>query len=136
MDRSQDWMEDAARDLEHARASAEGGHYNWSCFAAQQGAGKAVKALCQRLGAVAWGHSVADLLRELPGEGSCAPALVRKALELDKAYVGARYADAHPRGSASSRYTPEEAERMLGYAEEVVRFCQDLLSGDKPPGRD
>lgn len=129
-------MEDALADLAHGRVDVDHHHYNWACFSAQQAAEKAVKAVFQRLGAAAWGHAVAELLRELPGEWSPPPALVRKALELDKAYVGTRYPDVHPAGSASSRYTPEEAERMLGHAEAIIRFCQDLLSPDQPPRGD
>ncbi|MEM3486555.1 MAG: HEPN domain-containing protein, partial [Candidatus Methanomethyliaceae archaeon] len=64
MERSQDWMDQAEGDLVHAQNDAEHGFYDWSCFSAQQAAEKAVKAVFQRLGGEAWGHSVADLLRE------------------------------------------------------------------------
>lgn len=46
-------MRQAKRDLEHARRVAEAGEYDWSCFAAQQSAEEALKAVQQRLGAVA-----------------------------------------------------------------------------------
>ncbi|MDQ7827656.1 MAG: HEPN domain-containing protein [Armatimonadota bacterium] len=128
MERSRDWMEDARRDLEHARSDAERGFYNWACFSAQQAAEKAVKAVFQRLGAEAWGHSVADLLGELRSRADVPGALVDRALELDKAYIPARYPNAHPAGSASSRYTRTEAERLIAHAEAVVEFCQGLLS--------
>ena len=56
--RAEDWLRQAKRDLEHARHALEDGDYEWSCFAAQQAAEKAVKAVYQKLGADAWGHSV------------------------------------------------------------------------------
>jgi HEPN domain-containing protein len=65
MERSADWMDQARGDLQHARSDVQGAFYDWACFSAQQAAEKAVKALFQRMGAVVWGHSVADLLEEL-----------------------------------------------------------------------
>jgi len=65
MERSRDWMEQAKSDLDHARSDMEHGFYEWACFSAQQSAEKAVKAVFQKMGAEAWGHSVADLLEEL-----------------------------------------------------------------------
>jgi HEPN domain-containing protein len=46
--------------------------YEWAAFAAQQGAEKAVKAVYQRLGGEARGHSVTQLLAALP-EGTRPP---------------------------------------------------------------
>jgi len=43
--RAADWLRQALRDLEHAKRSVELGDYEWACFAAQQAAEKAVKAL-------------------------------------------------------------------------------------------
>lgn len=50
MERSADWMEQARGDLEHARFDVQGRFYEWACFSAQQAAGKAVKAVFQKLG--------------------------------------------------------------------------------------
>jgi len=36
--RQKDWLWQAERDIEHARASVDDEHYEWACFAAQQGA--------------------------------------------------------------------------------------------------
>jgi len=65
MERSKDWLDEVHGDLEHARNDMECGFHNWACFSAQQSAGKAIKAVFQRIRAEAWGHSVVDLLREL-----------------------------------------------------------------------
>ena len=64
--RAKDWLAQAERDLEHAVASRVQGRHKWACFAAQQAAEKAVKALHLALGQEAWGHVIARLLAELP----------------------------------------------------------------------
>lgn len=127
MERSKDWMNQAVGDLEHARSDVERGFYEWACFSAQQAAEKAVKAVFQKMGAEAWGHSVADLLQELDKHHPVAPALIDGALELDKAYIPTRYPNAHPSGAPRGRYTEREATRLIGYAEEIVEFCARLL---------
>ena len=43
--------------VELARWCIEGCHYEWACFAAQQAAEKVIKAVFQKLGGEAWGHS-------------------------------------------------------------------------------
>lgn len=65
VERSKDWMDQAEGDLEHAKSDLRLGFYDWACFPAQQSAGKAVKAVFQKLGAEAWGHSVFDLISSL-----------------------------------------------------------------------
>jgi HEPN domain-containing protein len=126
MERSRDWM-DAEGDLRHARSDLEAGYYDWACFSAQQAAEKAVKAVFERAGAEAWGHAVADLLEELAGRHPVPERLRDIALELDKAYIPTRYPNAHPAGAPRTRYTRAEAERLIGYAHEILTFCADLL---------
>ncbi|WXG44931.1 MAG: HEPN domain-containing protein [Promethearchaeati archaeon SRVP18_Atabeyarchaeia-1] len=128
MDRSKDWMDEAESDLDHARSDLKQGFNNWACFSTQQSAEKAVKAVFQKMHAEAWGHSVADLLTELSKKHKIPNELQDKALELDKAYIPTRYPNAHPSGSPRSRYTKDEARRLISNAEEVLRFCKDLLS--------
>lgn len=128
MERSKDWLDEAKGDMEHARNDVQGGFYNWACFSTQQAAEKAIKAVFQRMGAEAWGHSVADLLKELSKKHEIPEELANGALELDKAYIPTRYPNVHPSGSPRRRYTKEEARRLIGYAERIVEFCSDLLS--------
>lgn len=128
MERSADWIDQAQGDLAHGRNDLEAGFYDWACFSSQQAAEKAVKAVFQKMGAEAWGHSVADLLQELGQSHSVQSDLLNGALELDKAYIPARYPNAHPSGSPRRRYTQIEAERLVSYAESIVRFCENLLS--------
>ncbi len=128
MERSADWMDQAEGDLEHARSDLRGGFYDWACFSSQQSAEKALKAVFQKLGAEAWGHSVADLLQELSKSRQIPKELVDLALELDKVYIPARYPNAHPSGSPRKRYTKNEAQRIVEYAAKIVNFCKGLLS--------
>lgn len=48
-----DWLKQGQRDLTHARRAMGAGDYEWACFAAQQGAEKAVKALYLKMGGMA-----------------------------------------------------------------------------------
>ena len=43
--RAQDWFLQAEHDLRHAHRAREVDDHDWACFAAQQAAEKAVKAL-------------------------------------------------------------------------------------------
>jgi HEPN domain-containing protein len=128
MDRSEDWMDEAEGDLEHAKSDLERGFYNWACFSAQQSAEKAIKAVFQKMHAEAWGHSAADLLQELAKRHDVPSDLVDDALELDKAYIPTRYPNAHPSGSPRRKYTKEESKRLVGYAERIHKFCSGILS--------
>lgn len=121
-------MDEAEGDIKHAHNDIKAGFYNWACFSAQQGAEKAVKAVFQKMGAEAWGHSVADLLKELTKSHDIPEELFNGALELDKAYIPTRYPNAHPSGSPKNLYTREEARRLVGHAERIVRRCSDILS--------
>lgn len=121
-------MDEAQGDLEHAESDLRGGFYSWACFSAQQAAEKAVKAVFQWRGAEAWGHSVADLLKELARSEPVPKELMNGAFELDKAYIPTRYPNAHPSGSARTRYTEEEARRHIAHAERIIAFCAGLLS--------
>ena len=121
-------MDQAEGDLEHAKSDLERGFFDWACFSSQQAAEKAVKAVFQKMGAEAWGQALADLLQELSRRHPVPEELINGALELDKAYIPARYPNAHPSGSPRTRYTANEARRLIEYAERIIEFCQGLLS--------
>lgn len=128
MERSQDWLAQAKRDLAHAQMDLEQKYFEWACFSAQQAAEKAVKAVFIKLGAEAWGHSVWDLLRQLEEKYPVSEELKLGALNLDKAYIPARYPNAHPSGYPAKRYSEPEAKKMVEDAEKIIRFCEGLLS--------
>jgi HEPN domain-containing protein len=101
----------AERDLEQAADSRVAGRHEWACFAAHQGAEKAVKALHLRLGAEAWGHAVARLLSELPADRSVPDQLIEMARSLDAFYIPTRYPNGHPEGARSSIMVPFRARQ-------------------------
>jgi len=125
--RASDWIRQAVRDLEHAKRSIEIRHFEWACFAAHQAAEKAVKALYQHLGMEVWGCSISKMLEKFPEEYRPSRQLIDKAREIDKHYIASRYPNFYPEGSPSEYYTLEEAERIVKYAEEIVRYCRDKI---------
>ena len=127
-ERSRDWYDQAARDLENARWEVQGGFYEWGCFVAQQAAEKALKGVYQRLGAEAWGHSVAALLEGLRGRLEIETELVDGARVLDRFYVPARYPDGWDCGAPKEYYTREDADDAIGRAERILRFCDGILA--------
>ncbi len=120
--RAQDWFAQAERDLEQALASKKDGRHEWACFAAEQAAEKAVKALHLALGQEAWGHVVARLLSELPM--TVPDKLVQKAKVLDNFYVATRYANSHSEGPPFEHYGPIQSEDAIKYAREILSFVR------------
>lgn len=128
VERSADWIRQAKRDIENANYELKGGFYEWSCFLSQQSAEKAVKAVIQRLGGEAFGHSVAGLLQELPSDIRPDKEIMDIAKELDKAYIPTRYPNVHPAGAPFETYTEQEARRLMAYARRIIEFCEGILS--------
>lgn len=127
-DRSQDWFKQAERDLDQARHSCEAGRHEWACFAAQQSAEKAVKALHLRLKQEAWGHVVARLLSELPAEMNVPQQLIEKGRVLDNFYIPTRYANGHPSGAPFEHYGPLQSGQAIQYASEILEYVRDQMA--------
>jgi HEPN domain-containing protein len=126
--RAHDWMRQAQADLRHARNACETQGYEWSCFAAQQAAEKALKALFLSLGMDAWGHTVSALIGNLP-ERMAAPAeLCDAARALDKHYIPTRYPSGFDSGAPTDFYTAEEAQRAIAHAEAILDFCHRQIA--------
>ena len=123
--RARDWFAQAERDLEQARASERDGRHEWACFAAQQAAEMAVKALHLALGQEAWGHVVARLLTELPNSPV---ELLDKAKVLDNFYIATRYANGHVEGAPFEHYGALQSDEAIRYAGEIVEFVRARLA--------
>lgn len=128
-ERSRDWFDQAQRNLESARWQAQGGFHEWSCFICQQAAGMAIKGVYHKLGGEAWGHSVAQLLEGLKEREAVSEDLIACGRALDRYYIPARYPNGWDTGSPKDYFTSEDADRALGCAEAILRFCQSLLAG-------
>ncbi len=121
-DRSKEWLRQAERDLEMASESLDRRYYEWACFASQQSAEKAVKALHLHFGQEVWGHVVAQLLRELPVQVD--EELIDKAHVLDAFYIGARYPNGYVSGTPAEHIGKLQAEQAVSYAGEILKFVR------------
>lgn len=127
VDRSKDWFAQAERDLEQAESSRREDRHEWACFAAQQSAEKAVKALHLHLKQEAWGHVVTRLLRELPV--TVPEMLLEKAKVLDGYYIPTRYANGHPEGAPFEHYGKLHSREALKHAREILAFVRSEMAG-------
>jgi HEPN domain-containing protein len=123
-ERSLDWLRQAEADLLHARNARDDGDYNWSAFASQQAAEKAIKAVFQRQHLDAWGHTLSVLLENLPPAQRPSADLVDAAKELDKHYIPTRYPNGFERGAPVDFYTRREAEQAIANAEMILAWCR------------
>jgi len=126
--RAQDWFRQAERDLEQAEDSRRAGRHEWACFAAQQAAEKAVKALHLYYGQDAWGHVVARLLRELPPQAAVPAPLIEKARVLDSFYIPPRCPNSFAEGAPFEHYGPLQSEEAIRYAREIVDFVRAQMA--------
>lgn len=126
--RAKDWFTQAERDLEQAKDSQSAGRHEWACFAAQQAAEKAVKAIHLRFGQEAWGHVVAKLFQELPGEVAVPEDLIDKGKVLDAYYIPARYPSGHPEGAPFEHYGPLQSREAVKYAGEIIEFIRTKMA--------
>jgi HEPN domain-containing protein len=127
-ERSKDWINQAIKDLKTAEDIAKSGSFEWSCFVAQQAAEKAVKAVFQKLNAVAWGHSVLDLIKILSNKATVSEELVNCARTLDRYYIPARYPNSFESGSPYEYFTRKDAEDALVCSKRIIEFCKGLLA--------
>ncbi len=129
MKRHWDWLAQALRDLRHAETSLGAGDYEWACFAAQQAAEKAVKALYEYLGGEGWGHTVSKLLKELPDEFRPSRELIKDAADLDKLYIPTRYPNGFEEGYPGEFFHEENAKEAINKAKRIIEYVEEKISG-------
>ena len=128
MERSRDWWVQAQADIQHARHSCQAADYDWACFAAHQGAEKAVKAVFQTIHLEARGHAVTLLLGNLPEDIAVPEDIVEAAKSLDKLYIPTRCPNGLEQGAPTEFYTRREAEEAIGLGQGILDFCARYLS--------
>jgi len=125
--RYKDWWWQAEADLCHARNALVDGDHEWSCFAAQQAAENAIKALFQKLGMDAWGHTLTVLIGNLPSTIQPPTELIDYARILDKHYIPTRYPNGFDSGAPTDFYTSMEAQYAIRCAEAILEFCRHQI---------
>ncbi len=127
--RQRDWITQAEYDLAHARHALEDGDFEWACFASQQAAEKAIKAVYQSIGAqVIVGHGLRDMLTGLGRDMNVPRSLLEAGRVLDRHYIPARCPDAYASDAPHEHYSKREASQAVRLADKIVRFCQSHLS--------
>jgi len=122
--RVQDWLRQAAHDLEVAHTTMDNGQFDWACFASQQAAEKALKALYQHHHAEGWGHFLDHLVAALVAEEPGLVPLREGAKILDKFYIPTRHPNGLDAGAPADAYTRTESELAIGHATRIVEYCQ------------
>lgn len=126
--RAQDWLRQSRRDLDLARSASQSGYSEWACFAAQQAAEKAVKAVFQALHLEGWGHVAHQLLERLPAAARPSHELLDRARRLDRHYIPTRYPNGFEAGIPADFYTADDASQAIGDAEAILEFCSRRLT--------
>lgn len=131
-DRSQDWMDQALRDLEQARESAQGGRHEWACFAAHQAVEKALKALHLAIGQQGWGHTLTRLWDAIPEREAFTPAppsqLKDRLRLLDGFYIPTRYPDSYPEGTPGEHFGQLQSQQALHHATTLLDWVGAALA--------
>lgn len=122
-----DWFRQSKADLRHAETSLEAEQYEWCCFAAQQAAEKALKALFLKRGFDAWGHTLTALLGNLAEAGELPEKLFDCAKSLDKHYIPTRYPNGFDSGAPTDFYTKNESAAALDCAEKIIEYCKNQI---------
>lgn len=122
--RQHDWLRQADADFRHARHARDHAHHEWACFAAQQAAEKALKAVLMSRGEDAWGHTVTALLGLLVSEAEAGPELIECAKTLDKHYIPARYPNGFDAGAPTDFYTKKDSDDAIPCAERLISFAR------------
>ena len=132
--RAGDWFRQAEADLEHAQSALEDEDYEWCCFAAQQAAEKALKAVFYHLHGDPWGHSLLALMNGLPDptQASVSAGLLDAARALDKHYIPTRYPNGFAEGAPTDYYTKRDGEDCIGHAKSILSFCQTQIRQPEP----
>ena len=128
MDRSEDWLRQARRDLKKAKLDVEHEYYEWACFTSQQAIEKAVKAVYQALNSSVRGHSIVKMLQGLNKQFEISEDIIHGARILDRYYIEARYPNGFPDGSPFEYFDKKIADEAYNAASEIFGFCENIIS--------
>lgn len=127
MNRAADWLKMAARDLGLAEVAAASGFHEGAAFHSQQCAEKAVKAWIEQLHGVVRGHSITQMMAQLPAAPAVPEALLTGAHELDRVYVTSRYPNGFASGSPDDYFDEGTSRALISYARQILEFCRSKI---------
>jgi len=125
--REMDWLKQAEKDLIHSENSIKMADYEWACFAAQQSAEKALKALYEKNNLIALGHSILGLIKGLEENFKIPKNFYSYGRILSRYYIEARYPNGFPEGSPQDYFDEKMAEEALNAAREILQWCKDNI---------
>ena len=114
-----DAFEQAARDIEVATSNAAGGYYEWSAYAARQGAAKAVCALLPPQPTSE--QSVEALLARVAPWLQVPDMVWAVARELDEA------ASEFSKGVSADGFSEASSRKLIGNARVILEFCRSQI---------
>ncbi|MHA1803246.1 MAG: HEPN domain-containing protein [Promethearchaeota archaeon] len=136
MNRFRDWLNQAIEDYQAAVDSMKSGHFEWTCFQAQQAAEKALKALLLSLNVEAWGHGLIYLLKKWKNividetgskqafDEAMYNELHEKSQELDRHYIQPRYPNGFASGYPAEFYNKKTAKECIDNAKSIIEFVK------------
>lgn len=127
-DHPQAWLNRARSSLCQAKARIPGVCFEDLCFAAQQAAEKAFKALLLHLGTrIPYTHDLAELLVLVEGGNRTIPESIRRTVILSDYAVEARYP------GVAEPVTEQEYEEATALAENAVRWVEVEMGAAQEP---
>lgn len=124
------WLEFADYDLKTAKWNFDGKIFTSACYASQQAAEKALKALILSKGKVAPKvHSLDRLISELKQLKTGIDKIEEDAKNLDKYYISTRYPGQY--GGPSGLYDEDDAATAISSAENILDFIQKDIDSNK-----
>jgi HEPN domain-containing protein len=127
VNRAADWLKQAERDLAFAETAMATRYYEWAAFCAEQSAEKAAKALIQSLHGSVRGHSITEMLRQLPSSVRVPQPVLGGAQALDRVYVTSRYPNGFASGTPADYFSEEAARELVEYARTLLEFCRSQI---------
>ena len=119
-----DWMAQAERDLEHAKKSLDIQDFEWVCFAAQQAAEKAIKAVIESKNGKSKTHSLLNMITTL---GVNNEDIIHACMRLDRNYFLPRYPNGFSSGYPGQYYFRKDAEQAIADSESIIKLCKSKI---------
>lgn len=127
MNRSEDWLAQAQRDLEKAKIDLQYEYWEWACFTSQQAAEKGVKGFLLTRSKAVIGHSITAMLASLQEEFADLSELIPYAQLLDAYYIPTRYPNGFAYGKPADYFNRQKAQEAIHAATAILQWCNNHL---------